>query len=153
MQPVLTLEEFEAFEKQVLITAVRQLAATCHNNAVEAGWWYNDLSMTDLKMCINGKEEHFDRLFAGALIGQKLCLIHSEISEAMEGARKNLMDDKLKHRTMLEVELADAIIRIFDLGGALRLDIVGAIIEKLEFNKTRPDHKPENRAKEGGKSF
>lgn len=46
--------------------------------------------------------------------GEMICLIHSEISEAMEGERKNLMDDKLPHRKMAEVELADALIRLFD---------------------------------------
>jgi hypothetical protein len=82
-----------------------------------------------------------------------LCLIHSEISEAMEGARKRLQDDHLPHRTMLEVELADAVIRIFDMAGGLHLDIGGAIAEKLTYNERRADHKPEARAQVGGKSF
>ena len=82
-----------------------------------------------------------------------LCLIHSEISEAMEGHRKNLMDDKLPHRSMLEVELADAVIRICDMCGGLGLDLEGAIYEKLEYNKNRADHKIENRLSENGKKF
>lgn len=41
-------------------------------------------------------------------------LIISELAEAMEGHRKNLQDDKLPHRKMLEVELADAVIRRLD---------------------------------------
>lgn len=80
-------------------------------------------------------------------------LIVSEIAEAMEGHRKGLMDDKLPHRKMIEVELADAVIRICDLCGALGLDLQGAIEEKLAYNKERPDHKIENRLKPGGKSF
>ena len=79
-------------------------------------------------------------------IGELLCLVHSEISEAMEGARKGLMDDKLPHRPMLEVELADAVIRCFDMAGGLQLDLAGAIAEKLAFNAQRADHKIENRA-------
>lgn len=47
----------------------------------------------------------------------------SEISEAMEGERKSLMDDKLPHRKMAEVELADAIIRIGDYSGAYMIDL------------------------------
>lgn len=86
-------------------------------------------------------------------IGTDLMLIVSEVSEAMEGARKGLMDDKLPHRKMIEVELADAVIRICDLCGKEGLDLGGAIIEKMEYNRTREDHKPENRAKEGGKKF
>jgi hypothetical protein len=84
---------------------------------------------------------------------EMLCLIHSEISEAMEGERKNLMDDKLPHRPMAEVELADAVIRIFDYAGRWGYDLAGALFEKLEFNKTRIDHQIENRRKENGKKF
>lgn len=80
-------------------------------------------------------------------------LIVSEVSEAMEGHRKNLMDDKLPHRPMIEVELADALIRIADLAGALGLDLGGAVEEKLAFNASRPDHKLENRMAAGGKAY
>ena len=83
----------------------------------------------------------------------KLCLIHSEISEAMEGDRKNKMDDHLPHRPMREVELADALIRIFDLAGGYGLDLGGAVAEKLEYNAKRADHKPENRNAIGGKVY
>lgn len=83
----------------------------------------------------------------------KLCLIHSEVSEAMEGHRKGLMDDKLPHRSMMEVELADAVIRILDLAGALGLDIEGALVEKSNYNLVRADHQLEARAAEHGKKY
>ena len=51
------------------------------------------------------------------------------------------------------LSLADAIIRIADLAGYLDMDLGGAVMEKLEYNRTRTDHKPENRAKVGGKVF
>jgi NTP pyrophosphatase (non-canonical NTP hydrolase) len=86
-------------------------------------------------------------------IGTRLALIHSEVSEALEGFRKDLNDDHLPHRKMAEVELADAVIRIFDLAGALNFDIGNALLEKLEYNQNRADHKKENREKEGGKKF
>ena len=80
-------------------------------------------------------------------------LIVSEIAEAMEGDRKNLMDDHLKHRPMLEVELADALIRIFYFAGKHGLDVAGAMVEKLVYNTTRADHKPENQNKVNGKKY
>ena len=49
---------------------------------------------------------------------EKLQLVSTEIAEATEGDRKKLMDDKLPHRKMIEVELADTIIRVLDFGGA-----------------------------------
>lgn len=86
-------------------------------------------------------------------IGTCLMLIVSEIAEAMEGDRKSLMDDHLPHRKMLEVELADAVIRIMDLAGREGLDLGGAMMEKLDYNTKRADHKLENREKEGGKKY
>ena len=133
-----------------------------------------------------------------------LMLVITEIAEATEGERKGLMDDHLPYRKMGEVELADALIRMLDIGGRFGLcyekqaylhlnykniyeahfelcekatspellynsnysyfieaifiisddfcyDVESAMDEKLAFNKTRPDHKRENRAKKGGK--
>ena len=71
----------------------------------------------------------------------------------MEGARKNRMDDHLPHRKALEVELADAMIRILDLAGAYQLDLGGALVEKLVYNTQRADHKREARAADDGKKF
>jgi NTP pyrophosphatase (non-canonical NTP hydrolase) len=84
-------------------------------------------------------------------VGEKLMLITTEVAEAMEGHRKLLMDDHLPERTMLEVELADVVIRVFDLAGGLDLDVAGAIAEKLAYNAQRADHKIENRRAVGGK--
>jgi NTP pyrophosphatase (non-canonical NTP hydrolase) len=86
-------------------------------------------------------------------VGELLMLTVSELSEAMEGHRKNLMDDKLPHRRMFEVELADAIIRIFDLAGGLNLDLGGAYVEKMEYNASREDHTREARMKDNGKKY
>jgi len=84
---------------------------------------------------------------------EMICLMHSELSEAMEGERKNLMDDHLPHRRMAEVEFADAVIRIGDYCGMMGYDLEGAVIEKMAYNRTRADHQLANRAKEGGKAF
>lgn len=70
--------------------------------------------------------------------GEAIALMHSELSEALEADRKNLMDDKLSLRTGLEVELADAVIRIMDYCGGHDLNLGGAIYEKLAYNRTRP---------------
>lgn len=85
--------------------------------------------------------------------GTELMLIVSEVAEAMEGERKSLMDDKLPHRLMAEVELADAVIRIADYCGKYGYDLEGAIIEKMTYNLTREDHKREVRERDGGKMF
>ena len=158
-------------------------------------------------------------------IFQTLQLVSTEVAEATEGERKNLMDDHIPTRKMGEVELADALIRILDLAGrydwgfrgkmvqhqlilqeygspkqvysigrqhfAINMaltelasviylkkshddiekfysvviqtidyvghlndyDVMGALREKLEYNKTRADHKRENRQADDGKKF
>jgi hypothetical protein len=85
--------------------------------------------------------------------GTMIALCHSELSEALEGARKDLWDDHLTHRPMSEVELADCIIRILDLAGREGYDVAGALAEKHEYNRTRADHQLKNRETEGGKKF
>ena len=116
------------------LNKVREL---CYEESFKAGWHTN--------------------LETGELLernkGEMIALIHSEISEAMEGERKGLMDDHLPNRPMAEVEMADAIIRIMDYCGRWGYDIGGAIIDKIEYNRNRSDHKLENRVKNGGKKF
>lgn len=69
--------------------------------------------------------------------GDRIALMHSELSEALEADRKGLMDDKLPHRDGREVELADILIRILDCSAYLGFDIEGAVQEKIAYNKTR----------------
>lgn len=116
---------------------INDLKNICYKASLKAGWY------TDLE--------------TGKLIdrnkGEMICLIHSELSEAMEGERKGLIDDHLPNRPMAEVEMADAVIRIMDYCGRWGYDIGGAIVDKLKYNSERLDHKLENRKSENGKKF
>jgi hypothetical protein len=177
----------------------------CHGAAWDAGWWH-DLRTGAVKDRNNG---------------EMLMLMVSEVCEGAHGLRYGLMDDKIKHRRMLEVELADFLIREYDFCGARQIDLQyeidayvaagdrshlpdaatpalfrivqhlsnamegdrkgnsaarnlglvqahqcaiwyggyhqydlhDAIVEKVRFNATRADHKPENRLAPGGKAY
>jgi NTP pyrophosphatase (non-canonical NTP hydrolase) len=68
-------------------------------------------------------------------VPELLCLIHSEISEALEGYRKGIPKGE---KGWLGEELADAVIRIWDMCDFLEIDIAEEVNKKHEFNKTRP---------------
>jgi hypothetical protein len=120
-----------------VVECLNELSIEIYDRNVEAGWYTNLATGQPL-----------DRN-----VGEMIALIHSEISEGLEGHRKNLMDDHLPHRKMLEVELADALIRIFDLAGYQGLNLGASLVEKLEYNRQRADHKIENRMKVDGKKI
>lgn len=119
---------------------INDLVNEVYADNVKAGWHGSPDSVESMK----------DQARTAAV---KLALIHSEVSEALEGVRRGKMDDHLPHRRSVEAELADTLIRVFDLAGYLGLDLGGAFVEKRRYNATRIDHTPEARAAAGGKKF
>lgn len=93
-------------------------------------------------------------------IGEMLCLIHSEVSEALESDRKeqyasmtdtlwddmnkDLDDDYFKHafieycKDTFEDELADIVIRVLDLAAFKGVDLERHIKAKMKYNSLRP---------------
>lgn len=94
------------------------VAVQCHNSSADHGFW-ND-----------GKTN----------IAEKLALIHSEVSEALEAERvgSTLMSTKIPEHTLFGEELADVIIRVFDLAVYKNVDIGKAVADKMRYNAKRP---------------
>lgn len=134
-------EQAHISREEVIALAGNTLTHFCHQAARGAGWW------TDIRT-----GAPLDPIADKNLVLAKLALVHSEVSEAVEGHRKDREDDHLPQRLSIEVELADAVIRIADLCGALGLDLGGAIAEKMAYNAVRVDHSLAHRAAVGGKA-
>ena len=120
-----------------LSDAVTMLVDACHGASVKGGWWHD---------IATGEPLQRNKL-------EMIALIHSEVSEAVEGVRKGINDDHLPAYPMEDVEMADALIRIFDYIGGHKLQSANALVDKLAYNANRADHKVENRIKDGGKKY
>lgn len=100
------------------------MAEEVHMNSRAKGWWDEDRNN-----------------------GEMIALMHSELSEALEGYRHgNPPDDHIPEFSSVEAELADVVIRIMDMAAARGLRVGEAIIAKHKYNTTR-------KHKHGGKAF
>lgn len=149
--------------KEELSSIINDLSKSIYEHNSEVGWWdaldlkrgLLDRILKNDNLSEDTKSEVLDSINTSInlIITQKLALIHSEISEALEGLRKDLKDDHLPQYDMFAVELADALIRILDLAGAFNIPIGNIMVEKWEYNTKRVDHTREHRSGTNGKKF
>ncbi len=143
MEDVIELNAFDA-------DAINDIVNMVNRQNIEVGWRDNQNKIMEV-LGIHAPE--LIPIAENYIIGTMIALIHSEVSEALEAQRKNLMDDHLPNRKGIAAELADALIRICDLAGNQNIPLGEVLVEKFMYNKNRADHKRENRQKEGGKQF
>ena len=100
---------------------INSLCKEAHELAKKKGWYEEERNIPEL-----------------------LALIHSEVSEALEEYRKSgithinfVCDDFPKKPEGFPIEIADVLIRVFDLCGYLDIDIEEAIALKMKYNESR----------------
>ncbi len=109
------------------------MARKAHANAKDKGFWEERDALQAL-----ADKNGLGKFCRHAADAQLVALAHSELSEALEGSRKDLMDDHLPAFTMQEAELADVIIRLGDFAAARGLRVAQAVCAKMEYNAARP---------------
>lgn len=117
-------------ENTHFIALLGELAREAHANSRNKGFW----QLHDVIQQHPTHAKELKRLWDMS----RHDLMHTELSEATEGVRKDLMDDHLPHRSMRVAEFADTIIRILDACGAENLPLAEVILEKIQYNSGRP---------------
>lgn len=130
--------------------SIREMQAQCHGLSRKMGWWDEQSRRKQIGFSAGDpdcneyetdREGPLQRDLVELTIPEKLCLIHSEVSEALEDYRVRKMETTLDEKSKpvgLPTEVADIVIRCMDLAAALGIDLQEEIAKKHAFNQTRP---------------
>jgi NTP pyrophosphatase (non-canonical NTP hydrolase) len=134
--------DLEEYADNTFAEIFDELRDVIHQKARRKGFW------PELDGLVAANEDDQQAINEKVNVGEKIALIHSELSEALEAARQPvaLQDKHCPAFSNFSIELADAAIRIFDLAGALGIPLGAAMLAKMKANEKRSH-------RHGGKRF
>lgn len=127
------------FETAMFLELLEKVRDLCHQNSKDKGFWGDNVHPT-----------------APWNFGEKIALLHTEISEMFEAWRKDKKESDKDIRiidpacrseedpvgtrriTAIEEEVADTFIRLMDLCGRLDVDVGRVVLAKMHYNRSRP---------------
>lgn len=138
-------------------TNLNQIAAECHNAALKKGFYDRENAMIELS---KDQPESFKMWLRAAMATQRLMLLVTEASEAVESLRKfkfaqrqvfekRILEDQKNYdqhfnhaykchmKDTFETEIAGLMVRLLDLIGRENIDIDYYLKREIEFNATR----------------
>jgi NTP pyrophosphatase (non-canonical NTP hydrolase) len=136
------------FETAMFLELLEKVRDRCHRNSKDKGFW-DEQEVPFLNAApreVGGLERVLVKEKPWSF-GEKIALIHSELSEMFEAWRKNkttcdknisIIDSVgVRQITAIEEEVADTFIRLLDLCGKLDIDVGRVVLAKMAFNEGR----------------
>lgn len=108
---------------------ISEMQKEAHETATDKGWWEDHRIHRDGELILSPAE-----------MAAQTALIHTEVAEATEDIRSGYLEEDTDVDGKpygLPSELADILIRCGDFAGAMGIDLEGAVLRKLAYNKTR----------------
>lgn len=122
-----------------------EFAKEVHQNAVEHGWWENPPTTAEIiALCHSELSEALEEYREEMPLVYNICLktglpcIEEECSFFDEFSFKCKKQMQSQKPEGVISEMADCILRIFDYCGKEGIDIERILLEKNEYNKSRP---------------
>jgi len=155
-------------DKQDIVNTINALADRAYNNSKKHEFWDPNIPQAAIDEIINVVDNFKDpeqnvntakceelirqiliehKVSAVPNIGEKIALMHSELSEGLEAVRKPKQDDHLPQYEMLDAEMADTMIRVLDFVGRRKeekeakgesYNFGEILLDKMTYNEGRP---------------